>query len=212
MSRADKASKSGIGLALAQHLHTKGWRVALVGRRSDLGAQQASSLDPSGETVAFEQCDVASYSAQAAVFKNVWARWGRLDLLIANAGGVDAESWYNFGRRGAAIDDLPPEPNSTCTDVLFKAFMYGTTLATHFMRHNKPSPGGKIIATASVLGIYTNPSFPEYCAAKAAVVQWVRANAPLLKRKENITINAVAMGAAITPVMPGFAKAYLPEQ
>ena len=186
--------------------------MALVGRRPDHGAQQAASLDPSGETAAFEQCDVASYAAQAALFKNVWDRWGRLDLLIANAGGVDEGSHYNFRRRDAAVDDLPPEPNTTCTDAHLKGLMYGTTLATHFMRHNKPSPGGKIIVTASMLGIHPCPSFPEYGAVEAGIIHWVRVNAPLLKSKENITINTVMMGPAITPVMPGFAKAFLPEQ
>ncbi|KAK4102574.1 NAD(P)-binding protein [Parathielavia hyrcaniae] len=203
---------SGIGLALARHLHAKGWRVALVGRRADVGVRQASSLDPSGETAAFEPCDVASYPAQAAMFKAVWARWGRLDLLIANAGSVDAGSWYNYRRRGAAVDDVPPEPDTTCTDAHLKALMWGTTLATHFMRHNLPVPGGKVIATSSMLGVHPCPTFPEYGAAEAGVVHWVRATAELLKSKENITINTVVMGPAVTPVMPGLAKAWLPEE
>lgn len=146
------------------------------------------------------------------MFKSVWDRWGRLDLLIANAGRVDNGSWYNFGGRGAAVGDLPPEPDSSCTDTHLKAVMYGTRLATHFMRHNKPTPGGKIIATSSILGIHSCPTFPEYAAAEAGVIQWVRAAAPLLKLKENITINTVMMGPVITPVMPGFAEAFLPEQ
>ncbi|AEO60046.1 hypothetical protein MYCTH_2308851 [Thermothelomyces thermophilus ATCC 42464] len=203
---------SGIGLLLSRHLHAKGWRVALVGRRADVGAPKTALLDRSGERAVFEQCDVSSYSSQAAMFRSVWARWGRLDLLIANAGNVDHGSWYNFGGRGAGVDDLPPEPDSSCTDTHLKGVMYGTRLATHFMRHNKPSPGGKIIATSSMLGLHPCPTFPEYGAAEAGVIQWVRVSAPLLKLKENITINAVMMGPVITPVMPGFAKAFLPEE
>jgi NAD(P)-dependent dehydrogenase (short-subunit alcohol dehydrogenase family) len=186
--------------------------VALVGRRPDVGVPRASSLDPSGETAVFEQCNVASYSEQAAMFKNVWAKWGRLDLLIPNAGAVDNGSWYNFGRRGASVDDVPPEPDTSCTDVHLKGLEYGTVLATHYMRHNQPSPGGKIIATCSMLGLQPCPTFPEYGAAEAGVAQWVRVSAPLLQSKENITINAILMGPAITPVMPGFGKAWLPEQ
>jgi NAD(P)-dependent dehydrogenase (short-subunit alcohol dehydrogenase family) len=160
----------------------------------------------------FEQCDVSSYSAQATVFQNVWKKWARLDLLIANAGSVDSASWYNYRRRDAAVDDLPPEPNTSCTDVHFKGVMYGTVLATHFMRHNRPSPGGKIIATTSILGVHPCPTFPEYGSVEAGINHWVRVNAALLKRKENITINAVLMGPAITPVMPGLGQAFLPEQ
>jgi NAD(P)-dependent dehydrogenase (short-subunit alcohol dehydrogenase family) len=186
--------------------------VALIGRRADVGVLKAASLDASGETAVFEPCDVASYSSQAAMFKKVWDRWGRLDLLIANAGSVDSGSWYNFRRRGAAVDDLPPEPDTTCTDAHLKGVMYGTTLATHFMRHNQPSPGGKIIATTSMLGVHPCPTFPEYGAVEAGVIHWVRVNAELLKSKENITINTVMMGPAITPVMPGLAKAFKCEQ
>jgi len=186
--------------------------VALIGRRPEVGARQASSLDPTGTTAAFEQCDVASYASQAAMFKSVWARWGRLDLVIANAGTVDGGSWYNFRGRGAGIDDVPPEPDTSCTDTHLKAVMYSTLLATHFMRYNQPAPGGKIVITSSMLAVHPCPTFPEYCAAEAGLVQWVRVNAPLLKRKENITINTIMMGAVITPVMPGFAKAFRPEQ
>ncbi|KAL2192650.1 hypothetical protein P885DRAFT_72845 [Corynascus similis CBS 632.67] len=203
---------SGIGLEVTRHLHAKGWRVVLLGRRPEVGIEKATSLDPSGTTAVFEQCDVSSYAEQAAVFKRVWARWGRLDLLIANAGTIDSGSWYNFQGRGATVEDVPPEPNTVCTDTHLKALMYGTHLATHFMRHNQPTPGGKIIATSSMLGVHPCPTFPEYSAVESAVIQWVRVNAPLLKRKENITINSVMMGPAVTPAMPGFAKAFLPEQ
>ncbi|KAB5513285.1 hypothetical protein GE09DRAFT_1163016 [Coniochaeta sp. 2T2.1] len=199
---------SGIGLALARHLHDKGWRVALVGRRPEIGQLQATSLDPSGTTAIFERCNVSSYAEQAAMFKNVWAKWARIDLLIANAGNVDGGSWYNFRRGG--IDDVPPEPDTSCTDTHLKGVMYGTMLATHYMRHNRVA-GGKIIATTSMHGVHPCPTFPEYGSAEAGVNHWVRVTAPLLKSKENIFINAILMGAVITPVMPGFAKAFKPE-
>lgn len=48
------------------------------------------------------------------------------------------------------------------------------------MRKNKIS-GGKIVATASVAAIYAHESYPEYCGAKAAVVQFVRATSRVLK-------------------------------
>ncbi|KAK3314482.1 hypothetical protein B0H66DRAFT_605428 [Apodospora peruviana] len=203
---------SGIGLLLGRHLHSKGWRVALVGRRADIGTSVASSLDPSGTTAIFVQCDVSSYPAQAAMFKTVFIKFGRLDLLIANAGSVDGGSWYNFRSRGADINDVPPEPDTSCTDIHFKGVMYGTVLATHYMRHNSPTPGGKIIATTSMLGLHPCPTFPEYSSVEAGIIQWVRVNAPLLKSKENIAINSVVMGPAVTPVMPGFGKAFLPEE
>ena len=119
---------------------------------------------------------------------------------------------YNFARRDAAINDLPAEPDTTCTDIDLKGTIYGTTLATHFMRHNAHGKGGKIIVTGSMIGIYPCQTFPEYCAAKAATHQWVKTMGPILQRKENITINCVMPGGIETPAMPGFSKAFLPEQ
>ena len=107
--------------------------------------------------------------------------------------------------------DLPPEPDLGCTDVNFKAVIYGTRLAMHFMRHN-PTPGGKIVVTGSMIGIHPCPTFPEYSSAKAGVIQWCRTMAPLLLQKENITINCVLPGAYDTPAFPGFSVAFLPEQ
>lgn len=145
------------------------------------------------------------------MFHSVWQKWSRLDVLIANAGGVDGDSKYNLGRRGASVDDIPPEPNTSCTDIDFKSVVYGTTLATHFMRHNPQGKGGKIVVTGSMIGIYPCATFPEYCAAKAAVHQWVRTVGPVLQEKDNITVNCVMPGGIETPAMPGFREAFLPE-
>lgn len=196
---------------LARYLHSKGWRVAIFGRRLEAGQKQATALDPSGETAVFEQCDVASYQAQCTAYKNVWAKWGRLDLVIPNAGAVDEVSWYNWGGKGNPVDDLPPEPSTACTDTHLKGVMYGTLISTHFFRHN-PVPGGKIIITGSIIGVLPCPTFPEYCASEAGLIQWTRTMAPLLKSKDNVTINLIVMGAAATPVFPDFPRAFKTDQ
>jgi hypothetical protein len=63
---------------------------------------------------------------------------------------------------------IPPKPNTACTDVDYKAIVYGVQLAIHFMRKNS-TPGGKIVATASIAAVHPHSSYPEYCGAKAAV-------------------------------------------
>ncbi|KAF2751405.1 NAD(P)-binding protein [Sporormia fimetaria CBS 119925] len=203
---------SGIGSWLAAHLHKRGYRVAVVGRREKEGQAVVSELDASGDSAIFVACDVSSYEAQCNLFQTVWKKWLRLDLVIANAGCVDRDSKFNFARREAPIDDLPPQPDTTCTEVDFKGVVYGTTLATHFMRHNPGGKGGKIIVTGSMIGIYPCPTFPEYCASKAAVHQWVKTVGPVTLKKDNISINCVMPGGIETPAMPGFSEAFLPHQ
>ena len=63
---------------------------------------------------------------------------------------------------------IPPKPNTACTDVDYKAIVFGVQLAIHFMRKNS-IPGGKIVATASIAAVHPHSSYPEYCGAKAAV-------------------------------------------
>ncbi|KAI7696478.1 hypothetical protein KC353_g17513, partial [Hortaea werneckii] len=148
------------------------------------------------------QADVASYASQAAMFKAVWQAWGRIDLLCANAGIVDKSSVYIYNWRGKSVEDVPPEPDLSCTDIDYKGVIYGTVLATHFMRHNKPKPGGQIVVNASIGAMFPHRSYPEYCGAKAAVVHFVRGVAPLLKAKEGIYINVAMPGAVETPIVP----------
>lgn len=152
-----------------------------------------------------------SYASQSDLFKAVWDKWGRLDVLIANAGFIDRDSKYNWSRRDAPVTDLPPEPNSICTNIEYTSVTQGTALATHFMRHNPGGKGGKIIVTGSILALYPLPTMPEHCAAKAAALQYVRSMAPLLKLKDNVTINIVLPNGVDTPAMPGFSEVFLPE-
>lgn len=78
------------------------------------------------------------------------------------------------------VTRVPPAPNLLCTNVDYKGVVYGTQLAIHFMRKN-PVRGGKIVATASVAGIYPHESYPEYNGAKAAVINFARGVSPILK-------------------------------
>ncbi|KAF9885347.1 hypothetical protein FE257_012964 [Aspergillus nanangensis] len=190
---------SGIGIDIAKDLYSRGWKVACVGRREQAGRDLVNGL---GENARFFQADVSSYKSQAAVFLQVWRLWGRIDALCANAGIVDQSSIYLLDRRGVRPEDIPPEPDLSCTDVDYKGVVYGTVLATHFMRHNLPQPGGKIVVTGSIGGVFPHRSYPEYCGVKAAVANFVRGAGPLLKLKDNIFLNCVLPGMVWTPIVP----------
>lgn len=80
------------------------------------------------------------------------------------------------------------------------------------MRHNPGGHGGKIIITASMIAVHPCGTFPEYAGAKGGVLNWARAMAPILRQKENITINSVLMGPYDTGIMPDFTTAFLSKQ
>lgn len=159
-------------------------------------------MDSLGDRARFFRADVSDYKSQASLFSEVFKLWGRIDALCANAGVVDQTSAYLLRERENSIEDIPKEPDTSCTDINYKGVVYGVTLATHFMRHNSPHPGGKIVVTSSIGGMFPHPTYPQYCGSKAAVNMFVRDVAPILKAKDNIFINCVLPGMMDTPIVP----------
>lgn len=191
-----------MGIDIVKDLCARGWNVACVGRRRELGEALLKDL-PEDATARFIAADVSSYEEQASMFRQVRQLWGRIDALCANAGIVDTSSVYvyDWKKSNKGVDEIPPAPDLSCVDIDYKGVVYGTQLAIHFMRHN-PHPGGRIVVTSSIAAIFPHQSYPVYCGAKAAVNQFVRGIAPLLKKKENILINSVMPGIVSTPIVP----------
>ena len=183
-----------MGTEIARELIRLGWTVAMF------DIQENKSLsDELGPKARYYNCNVADYDSQAKAYDQVFKDFGRIDALCANAGIVDKGSPYILDWRNS--DKIPPAPNMLCTDVDYKGIVYGTQLSIHFMRKNK-TPGGAIVATASVAAVHPHESYPEYNGAKAAVLNWVRGTARVLKIKENIRINCVLPGIVATSIIP----------
>ena len=186
-------TSSGMGRAIAQELVRLDWTVAMF------DIQENEKLaDELGSDARFYKVNVANYDSQAKAFDQVFDDFGRVDALCMNAGITDRCSPYLLTHRS---DDIPPAPDLSCTDVDWKGVVYGTQLAIHFMRKNE-RPGGAIVATASIAAVHPHPSYPEYNGAKAAVLNFVRGTAGVLKVKENIRINCVLPGIVHTNIIP----------
>ncbi|KAM7189492.1 NAD(P)-binding protein [Naviculisporaceae sp. PSN 640] len=194
---------SGMGAALATHLIEKGWLVGLLDINEETGSQLATTLGPNAY---FVQTDVASYTSQSEAFSAIFSRFGRIDVLCANAGVVDRSSLYIQSHRPPTVTELPPIPDLSATDIVFKGVIYGILLATHFMRFSPQTDGygKKIVVTASAVGNVPYLALPEYSSAKCAVVAFVRATAPVLKQKEGIALSAVCPPFVATPMLPPF--------
>ncbi|KAL2817670.1 hypothetical protein BDW59DRAFT_175395 [Aspergillus cavernicola] len=194
-------SKSGMGKELAEHLISKDWLVACCDINPRTGQIVTSSL---GKNATFFHLDVCDYDSQAKVFSQVWQKWHRLDALLAHAGHGDRSSIYILDRRGEP--EVPPKPALQSLKACYEGCLYGVQLAIHFMRINQVPRGGGggwgIVATSSIASVHPHQTFPEYCGAKAAINQFVRTAAPILRLKDNITLNAILPGIVPTGAVP----------
>ncbi|WP_017128830.1 SDR family NAD(P)-dependent oxidoreductase, partial [Pseudomonas gingeri] len=77
---------SGVGLKTAGLLHRKGFRVVLLDIDGDAALTQATVLDPSGLSVLAARVDICDAGQVRAAIEQVRARWGRVDVLVNNAG------------------------------------------------------------------------------------------------------------------------------
>lgn len=145
---------SGIGLAVAKHLHSIGYRVVIAELNPTTGNAAASEL---GSDALFVQVDVASYDSQAKLFKQAY-EWGgnRLDFFHANAGIDDRQLLYD-GMEKEEVDEngLVKPLNTKSMQVNLEAVIQGLWLFKYYVRRSKEAGGGKgkFVATSSAAGL-----------------------------------------------------------
>jgi NAD(P)-dependent dehydrogenase (short-subunit alcohol dehydrogenase family) len=150
---------SGLGRSIALALLAAGWQVALAGRRA--GALEATAQAWSGpaESVVAVPADVTSPASVAALFGRVGDRWGRLDLLVNNAGV--------FGPAGAPDEIDPADWQAVVAVNLTGAFLCARQ-AVQMMKAQTPR-GGRIINNGSISAHAPRPGSICYTATKHAI-------------------------------------------
>ncbi|PSR99263.1 hypothetical protein BD289DRAFT_479638 [Coniella lustricola] len=206
---------SGIGLSMARHFAAEGYNVAVLDVNAEGGEHAiANDIIPvvakRGAEVGkpkavFKKCDVSSWQSQADAFKAVYAEFGRIDVVCANAGigeGSQGKSALAMVEEGDGEE--PQEPGLRILNVNLDGVVYSVKLAIHYMNKNQPSSNGSrgsIITTASNAGLYPFPVSPIYAAAKAGVIALVRSMARILEPRK-IQINALAPAVLVTNIAP----------
>jgi len=165
---------SGIGAATARRFSSEGACVALVDRNEIPLADVAADL-PKELTIA-HVADVSESKAVDAIIETVVERFGRLDVLVNNAG------IFEGGNPGEITDEQWRKVMSTDADGVF----YGCRAALRPLEKTR----GTIINTASVSGLGGDWGMSPYNAAKGAVVNLTRALALDLGKK-GVRINSV---------------------
>lgn len=172
---------SGIGRATAEAFARAGDRVVILGRREDQLRAVAQALDPE---VNWQRVDVSRRDSIASGVAAIAERFGRIDVLVNNAGfvlGITTETPLAEAER---LWDEVVDAN------LKGAFLMATAAAGHL-----PRPGGRIINISSIAAFTggSRPGAVAYAAAKAGLIGLTYALARELS-PHGITVNAIAPG------------------
>ncbi|RCK21812.1 oxidoreductase [Thalassospira profundimaris] len=175
---------TGIGLAAAKDLATKGARVFITGRRQKELDEAVLAIGPAATGI---RADVSVNSDLDRLYEQIAKTAGKLDILFANAGGGDMLPL------GAITEEHVDR-------------IFGTNVRGLLFTVQKSLPllteGASIILTSSTTSIKGTPNFSVYSASKAAVRNFARSWALDLKDR-GIRVNAISPGPVQTPGLGG---------
>jgi NAD(P)-dependent dehydrogenase (short-subunit alcohol dehydrogenase family) len=166
---------SGIGRATARAFADAGAHVLGVGRRTDALAETATGYS----SIATLSADLRSPDAPRSVVDGATGRWGRLDVLVNNAGAT-------------AMMPLA-ETTAAGIDGLFSLNVTAPSLLAHAALPHLLRSKGSIVNVSSTYGHRPLPGAAHYAASKAAVEQLTRSWA-LELAPDGVRVNAVAPG------------------
>jgi NAD(P)-dependent dehydrogenase (short-subunit alcohol dehydrogenase family) len=176
---------SGIGLAAAKRFALEGAQVIVTGRRqTELDAAvQAIGHDAGSRAPVGLRVDSSDLGALDGLYEEIRARFGRLDVLYANAGG------------GSML------PLGAITEEQFDD-TFGRNVKGTLFTVQKALPllssGASVILTGSTAASSGTPAFSVYAASKAAIRAFAR-NWILDLKDRNIRVNTISPGATRTP-------------
>jgi 3-oxoacyl-[acyl-carrier protein] reductase len=177
----------GIGKATALRFAKEGAQVALVEFNEQTGQTTADEINSQTKTAIFIKTDVAKRAQVDAMVKRVKEHFGRIDILLNNAGVL----------RDAQLVKMTEEQFDAVIAVNLKGtFNCTQAVAPHMIERNY----GRIINVSSVVGLYGNFGQTNYVATKAGVIGMTKVWARELGRK-GICVNAVAPGFISTEMV-----------
>lgn len=171
----------GIGRAVALRLAADGAKVALNFASNSAKAEAVKAeIEAAGGTAMLMQGDVAKFEVVAELIKKVVNEWGRLDILINNAGIT----------RDNLLIKMSEDDFDRVISTNLKGVFNCTKAVTKLMMKQR---GGRIVNMSSVVGLKGNISQANYAAAKAGIIGFTKSAARELASR-GVTVNAVAPG------------------
>ncbi|XP_009473191.1 PREDICTED: 15-hydroxyprostaglandin dehydrogenase [NAD(+)] [Nipponia nippon] len=165
--------------------------VALLDRNSEAGQESKAALDEQFEAqrTVFIQCDVTDQEQLKGAFKKVIEHFGRLDIVVNNAGVNNEKDW------------------ESTIQINLTSVIRGTYLGLEYMRKGNGGDGGVIINISSLAGLMPAAFQPVYCATKHGVIGFTRSIA-LAANMENygVRLNTICPGFVNTPILQSIDK------
>jgi 3-oxoacyl-[acyl-carrier protein] reductase len=168
----------GIGLAIARRVASAGDRVALLARGDNVVAL-ANELGPNSMAC---RADVSNAGEVAAAVESVLGRWGRLDVVVNNAGT----------HRGGKISRLEQDDWQSVLDTNLTGALNVCRAASEHL-----GEGGAIVNIGAVVGFRGFPGDAAYASSKAGLAGLTRALSIELASR-GITVNLVIPGLVLT--------------
>ncbi len=173
---------TGIGRSVAVALARAGYDVAINYSRSEAEAKEtAAQAEAAGATTLLCRCDVSEEAGVKAMMAAVAEKFGRLDVLINNAGTTTS-------MKPKDLESISVEEWDRVFAVNVRSIFLVTRAAVPMLR----ASGGCVVNTASIVGLRPGPQPLPYAASKAAVANLTKTLAYNLGPE--IRVNAVAPG------------------
>jgi len=183
------ASK-GIGKGIAVRYAEEGAAVVVASRSMGLLNKIVEQIQQKGGRALALDLDVTNYEAIEAVVAQTVAEFGRLDIMVNNAGISMAKP----------SEELPPQDWQKALDTDLSGVFYGCQCAAKQMI--RQGEGGCIINITSVYGLVAAPGRAAYCSSKAAANMLTKVLA-IEWAKKKIRVNAIAPGYFRTELVQG---------
>ena len=183
----------GIGRATCTHLAAEGAAVAVTDIQEEEGHALVAEIKEAGGTARFWHLDVSQEAEVGQVFSDVKKEFGRLDVLVNNAGI-------------SGVDKPTHEIEEDEWEQVMRINVKGVFLCTkHAVPLMQAAGRGSIINLSSIYGLVSAPDIPPYHASKGAVRLMTKTDA-LLYAAEGIRVNSVHPGFIWTPLVEELAE------
>ena len=206
----------GLGRAYARRLAGLGAKIAVTDidlksfeefeaeAKAMTGDSTAAEIEAEGGEAIGIQMDVTDENSVNAMAEQVMKKWGRIDILVANAGGG----------RGRPVDTKASSLDSSLLHLVTSMNLFGTVYSVNavapFMKQQR---SGKIVTVSSVAGLgpSTDGGYAHYGAAKAAIAHYTKYLAqdlgPYGINANCIAPGTITTGRIVAMVMPNQANA-----